>query len=116
MAEPSADHPAFTWLMLLLRSRSEPDSGDPEATSDIPGRWVISDGKRAVAAGGNLSALLESIPADQMGSLAVAYWRFSRDKPQNGNWDFGPSPPSPSDADASELFSALVNLNASLTK
>ena len=116
MAEPSADHPAFTWLMRLLRSRSEPDSADTGATNDIPGQWVISDGERAVAVGGNLGGLLERFTAEDRNKLAVAYWRFSNDKPGAGSWEFGPSRQGPSATDDSELFSALANLNASLTQ
>lgn len=116
MAVPSVDHPGFTWLLRLLESRSEPDSGDSEATGDVPGRWVISDGERAVAVGGNLGALLERIPGEDFGRFAVAFWRFSNGKPSSGSWEFGAAPGGPSPVGLSEFESALENVNAPLTR
>lgn len=100
MAEPTIDHPAFTWLMQLLASRSDPDIGNLE----VRGRWVVSDGKRLVASGRNLTVLLESLSDHPKEALAVAFLRMDSNSPGGGSWDIENQPfnPGGTEANASE--------------
>lgn len=113
MAEQSHDHPAFTWLLRLLDLPSPTDiEGGPPRDEGVTGRWVVSDGERAVASGTDLRLVLREIADQPPERFAIAFLRASSGQSGPGDWNFDSNPLEPAGSGGSAMVKEYGVLHA----